>query len=54
MLALAAGFSHQAALSNVLHARRVPATPLNVERLQRVAELVCYSGALFLADEEDR
>lgn len=34
-------------LSTILNARRVPATPKNVERLRKLAELVGFQGELF-------
>jgi hypothetical protein len=34
-------------LSTILNARRVPRTPLNAERLQRLAALVGYTGEVF-------
>lgn len=52
LLAVIAGFPHSCQLSEVLHARRVPATPLTVRRLQRVAEAIGFNGALFLDEEE--
>lgn len=51
MLALTAGFPHACQLSDVLHARRVPATPLTIERLGRVAQAIGFEGALFLDEE---
>jgi hypothetical protein len=52
-LALVSGYSHQAAFSKALHARRVSATPLAVARLSAVAAAVGYEGPLFV-EEEDR
>lgn len=37
-------------LSTVLNARRVPATPKNVERLRTLAALVGYPGEVFRAN----
>jgi hypothetical protein len=52
VLALVSGFTHQSVLSNALHNRRVSATPLTISRLQRLAEAVGFSGALFLEEVE--
>ncbi|MDO8795201.1 MAG: hypothetical protein Q7J25_11335 [Vicinamibacterales bacterium] len=52
-IALLSGFRNPQAFSSTLHARRVPATPLTIERLQRVAELVGFKGELFLMDPDD-
>lgn len=51
LLALAAGFPHACQLSDVLHARRVSATPLTVQRLEQVAKAIGFEGALFLDEE---
>jgi len=50
-LAVVAGYRAQTQLSAALHSRRVTASPLTVSRLQRVAEIIGYSGALFLEEE---
>ena len=47
-IALNAGFASAQQLSNQLHGRRIPQTPRVVERFQRVAALLNYTGDLFL------
>lgn len=42
ILAVLADFRHQASLSKVLHGAAVPATPLTIARLQKLADLVGY------------
>jgi len=46
ILAVLADFRHQASLSKVLHGAAVPATPLTIARLQKLADLVGYRGPL--------
>jgi hypothetical protein len=41
-IALAAGFVHVAKFSWMLHARSVPATPLNRERYQKIAAAIDF------------
>lgn len=51
MLSVIAGYTQPGVLSGVLHARRVSATPLTTNRLQKVADVIGFEGPLFL--EED-
>ena len=46
-LALNGGWATAQVFSTQLHARRLPNTDLTVQRFQRLAELVGYSGPLF-------
>ena len=50
-MAVLAGFQYQATFSHLLNADLVSATPLNVKRLQRVAEVIGYHGDIFVAEE---
>jgi hypothetical protein len=52
LLATLAGWPQAQTFSNQLHARRVKATPINVERFRKIAAIVGYSGELFLDEEE--
>ena len=50
-LQFAAGFPYYCQLHAALHAERIPATPLTVARLQRVADLIGFPrDQIFLDD----
>lgn len=50
VLALISGFPSQQSFSTTLHAPVVSATPLNVQRLTKVARIVGFDGPVFLSD----
>jgi hypothetical protein len=50
VLATSAGFCHYAAFSKLIHAREVPATPVTLGRLFRLADLIGFDrSSVFLA-----
>lgn len=52
-LALATGIIHASKFSSLICAEKIPATPLNLERLHRIAEEVGFpKSQLFLFDEQ--
>ena len=54
-IALCAGFPHQSSFSVVINAEVVRATPLLVERLQRVADILGVShDQIFLSDPAEQ
>ena len=52
MLALRCGYPATSPLSALLHGSSVTATPLNLARLRRLAEIVRYTGPLFVEEPE--
>jgi hypothetical protein len=52
VLALIAGFSHQATFSARLNAEVIPASPLTLERFQRVADALKFTGDILEAEGE--
>jgi hypothetical protein len=51
VLARIAGFTHSQALDTVLRSERVPATPLLVARLVRIAAAIGHPGDQIFADD---
>jgi len=52
LLSQLAGFPQSCDFSSILHAPRVPATPLIVERLQRLADILGFPvDAIFLPED---
>ena len=50
VLASLGGFPHSTSFSNVLHAEQIAATPLTIERLQKVAAAIQFAGEVLLAE----
>jgi hypothetical protein len=53
LLAELAGYPHQATFSSCVHARRVKATAAAVARLQNLAQILQFEGAIFLDEPEE-
>ncbi len=53
LLAGLAGFPNASLFSTLLHARRVPATPLTVTRFERVADLITVRRDLIFLEEPE-
>jgi len=45
-----AGYVAATRLSMLLHRRAIPASPVNLERLPKLAEVIGYSGPIFKGD----
>ena len=54
LIALEAGLTHQPVLSALVCAESVPDTPTNIERLQRIADVVRFPREDLFLDEAGR
>lgn len=50
-IALIVGIQHHAKFSALINADSVPATPANIERLERIADVVGFDRATLFLDE---